>query len=263
MAPPDFRCPGTWKLSAGGITIPPVPRGAARQAAVHRHYYEVLMPEECNDPQWDPDNVDHWTAFFTECHLAELAHYEGNDPSPPNKNAAARKVWWGIEGHTLPAVLDHMAVGNNPRLTMPQRHWLPRRMDAPVSSSSRSSSSAPRTPHGGVDIIIGSPSLAPTHLLRLKKEPRLDASSARVKKDPGTPTSFTRVKEPVSFTRVKKEHGAPAPPSLKKARRLADKAAHQLDYQAPDDPEEFPGQRAVEVESFNEVQPGTLEFALA
>jgi hypothetical protein len=106
MAPPDFRCPGTWRLSAGGIPIPPVPHGAARQAAVHRHYYEVLTPEERNDPLWDPDNVDHWTAFFTERRLAELAHYEGNGPQSPNKNAATRKVWWGIEGRTLPAVLD-------------------------------------------------------------------------------------------------------------------------------------------------------------
>jgi hypothetical protein len=37
-------------------------------------------------------------------------------------------------------------------------------------------------------------------------------------------------KEPVSFTRVKKEHDAPAPSSSKKARRLADEAARQLDY---------------------------------
>jgi hypothetical protein len=69
--------------------------------------------------------------------------------------------------------------------------------------------------------------------------------------------------EPVSFTHVKKEHDALAPPSSKKARHLADEAADQLDYQAPDDLEEFPGLRAAEVESFNEVQPGTLEFALA
>jgi hypothetical protein len=50
MTSPGFRCPGTWRLSAGGIPIPPVPHGAARQAAVHRHYNEVLMPEERNDP---------------------------------------------------------------------------------------------------------------------------------------------------------------------------------------------------------------------
>jgi hypothetical protein len=55
-------------------------------------------------------------------------------------------------------------------------------MDAPALSSS---SSAPRTPRGGVGGIDGLPSLAPTHLLRPKKEPGLGASSARVKKEPG------------------------------------------------------------------------------
>jgi hypothetical protein len=79
-------------------------------------------------------------------------------------------------------------------------------------------------------IIIGSPPSTPTRLLRSKKEPD-------------------------SFTCVKKVHDAPMPPSSKKARRLSEDAARQLDYQAPDDPAE----RA----SFNEVQPGTLEFALA
>jgi hypothetical protein len=214
-------------LSTGGIPIPLVPHGAARQAAIHRHYYEVLTPEERNNPLWDPDNVDHWTAFFTERRLAELAHYEGNGPPPPNKNAAVRKVWWGVEGRSLPAVLDHIATGNHLRLTMSQRqHWLPRRMDAPVSSSSRSSSSTSRTLHGGVVVVIGSSSSAPTRLLRPKKELGLGASSARVKKESGTPASFTCVKkEPISFTRIKKKHDTPAPPSAKKARRLADEAA--------------------------------------
>jgi hypothetical protein len=74
-----------------------------------------------------------------------------------------------------------------------------------------------------------------------------------VKKEPGTPASFTRVKkEPVSFTRVNKEHDAPAPPSSKKARHLADEATRQLDYQASDDLEKFPRLRAAELESFNE-----------
>jgi hypothetical protein len=192
MAPPDFCCPGTWRLSTGRIPIPPVPHGAARQAAVHRHYYEVLMPEERNDLLWDPDNVDHWMTFFTERRLTELAHYEGNGPPPPNKNATTRKVWWGVKGCTLPAVLDHIAVGNHPWLTMPQRqHWLPRRMDAPVSSSSRLSSSTPMTPHGGGIVIIVSPPSAPTRLLRPKKEPGLGASSARVKMEPGMPASYT------------------------------------------------------------------------
>jgi hypothetical protein len=78
-----------------------------------------------------------------------------------------------------------------------------------------------------------------THLLLQKKEAGSSgASSTRVKKEPGvTPASF--------------------------ARHLEEDAARQLEYQAPNDPEEFPGQRAAERTSLNEVQPGTLEFALA
>jgi hypothetical protein len=49
MAPLDFWCPDIWRLSAGGILIPPVPHCAARQAAIHQHYWAELTPEECND----------------------------------------------------------------------------------------------------------------------------------------------------------------------------------------------------------------------
>jgi hypothetical protein len=149
---------------------------------------------------------------------------------------------------------------------MPMQNWMLPRMDGPSSSSSRSSPSTPRTPHAD-DIAIGSPPTAPhTRLLRPKKESGSSGvSSARVKKEPGTPASFTRVKKepdvtPGSLAHVKKEPGAPAPPSLKKACRLVEDAALQLEYQAP---EEFPGLKAVELASFNEIQPGTLDFVLA
>jgi hypothetical protein len=33
-APPDFRAPGGWRLSAGGVPIPPPPVGAALDAAI-------------------------------------------------------------------------------------------------------------------------------------------------------------------------------------------------------------------------------------
>ena len=42
MAPPDMRCPGTWRLSAGGIPIPPVPQGARRRREIAAHFYNVL-----------------------------------------------------------------------------------------------------------------------------------------------------------------------------------------------------------------------------
>jgi hypothetical protein len=56
-----------------------------------------------------------------------------------------------------------------------------------------------------------------------------------VKKEPGSPASFTRIKKepdimPGSLARMKKEPGALAPPSLKKARHLAEDAALQLEY---------------------------------
>jgi hypothetical protein len=89
-----------------------------------------------------------------------------------------------------------------------------------------------------------------TRLLRPKKEAGSSgASSTRVKKEPGV--------TPASFAHVKKENNAPAPPSTKKARRLGEDVARQLEYQAPDDPEEFPGLRATECATFNEVQLGT------
>jgi hypothetical protein len=53
------------------------------------------------------------------------------------------------------------------------------------------------------------------------------------------------------------------PPLLKKTCHLQDYTAQQFQYQAPNDPDEFLGQRMAEPASFNEVQPGTLEFALA
>jgi hypothetical protein len=41
MASAGLPVHGTWRLSAGGIPIPPVPHDAARSAAIHRHYYDA------------------------------------------------------------------------------------------------------------------------------------------------------------------------------------------------------------------------------
>jgi hypothetical protein len=56
--------------------------------------------------------------FFTNRRNHELARYEGNGPPPANKNTAGQKMWWSVPGRTLAFVLDHIAMGNNPRLTM-------------------------------------------------------------------------------------------------------------------------------------------------
>jgi hypothetical protein len=217
----------------------------------------VLTPEEHNDPLWDPDNDDHWKSFFMEHRLAELAHYEGSGPPPANKNDAMWKFWWGVRGRTIAWVLDHIATGNHPWLTMPQRYWMPRRMEG-ASSSSRSSSSMPGTPRAS-GIAIGSLPTAPiTRLLHPKKEPGSSGASSA----PGEGGQLAgllhthqegAMRDARILARVKKEPGAPTPPSSKKARHLTEDDALQLEYQAPDDLEEFPVLKAVKLASFNEV----------
>jgi hypothetical protein len=59
-----MRCPSGWVLSAGGLPVPPVSTGAARQAAIYDHYWGELTPKERNDPRWDPKNHYGWSMFF-------------------------------------------------------------------------------------------------------------------------------------------------------------------------------------------------------
>ena len=61
--PLGYWPPAGWMLSAGGVHVPPVPQGSARQAAITNHFYHELTPEQRMDPQWDPDNYDTWNAF--------------------------------------------------------------------------------------------------------------------------------------------------------------------------------------------------------
>ena len=52
--PPGYRPPTGWMLSAGGVPVPPVPQGSARQAAITNHFYHELMPEQRMDPSGIP-----------------------------------------------------------------------------------------------------------------------------------------------------------------------------------------------------------------
>jgi hypothetical protein len=60
---------------------------------------------------------------------------------------------------------------------------------------------------------------------------------------------------------VKKEEGDATPPPS--AKKTCIGTEEQLQYWTADDPKEFPGLRAAERASLNEVQPGTLDFVLA
>jgi hypothetical protein len=53
--PPDYRVPTSWMLSIGGVPVPTVPLGVARQIAITNHYYFELTLEQQRNPQWHPD----------------------------------------------------------------------------------------------------------------------------------------------------------------------------------------------------------------
>ena len=117
-APPDFRPPGGWRLSAGGVPIPPPPAGDAFLAEIDA-VIETLSDEQRADPQYFPDNHAAWATFFVERYNRELASYDSPPPPPARNNAAGRRRWWSAPGRTLAAVLAHIEGGNYPPLQMP------------------------------------------------------------------------------------------------------------------------------------------------
>jgi hypothetical protein len=114
MAPPDFRVPGGWRLSAGGIPIPPPPTGGAIDEVI-----ETMSDEQRADPRFYPENREAWTAFFRRRYECELAAYEGPSPPPACNNATGGRRWWSAPGRTLEFVLEHIERGNDPVLEMP------------------------------------------------------------------------------------------------------------------------------------------------
>ena len=107
LAPPDMRAPGAWRLSAGGVPVPPPPRGAdcvAQILAIHRD-----MPAEAqNDPRYALDNHATWSAHFDQRHRERLASTNGAPWVEGRQNSVGRGAWWGQPGRTLEAVLDHI-----------------------------------------------------------------------------------------------------------------------------------------------------------
>lgn len=156
--PPDMRAPGAWRLSAGGVPVPPVPTGAERRAEIAR-IRSSLSEEHRRQPRYAPDSATLWTAYFERRREEQLASTNGG-PALGRNNSEGRRLWWGVPGRTLEAVLEHIEGGNEPRLGYPEAtsisrrrgsSWQPRRMEAASSSSSHSShsshsSGATRTP---------------------------------------------------------------------------------------------------------------------
>ncbi|KAK1569372.1 hypothetical protein QYE76_008339 [Lolium multiflorum] len=79
--PPGYRVPTGWLLSVGGVPVPPVPLGVAREMAITNHYYFELTPEQRN-PQWHPDYSPTWESFFINRRERALARHEEGGPPP-------------------------------------------------------------------------------------------------------------------------------------------------------------------------------------
>jgi hypothetical protein len=56
-APPDFRAPGGWRLSVGGVPIPPPPVGDALDTTID-DVIVTLSDEQRAEPRFFPDNYD-------------------------------------------------------------------------------------------------------------------------------------------------------------------------------------------------------------
>ena len=78
-ARPDMRVPGSWRLSAAGVLVPPVPEGAARQAEI-AHIRSSLTEEQRNKPRYAPDSETLWTLYFERRREEQIASVNGIIP---------------------------------------------------------------------------------------------------------------------------------------------------------------------------------------
>jgi hypothetical protein len=116
--PPDFRAPGGWHLSAGGVPIPPPPMGAALDSAIDG-VLKTMSDEQRAEPRFFPGSYPAWNEFCRCRYEWELAAYNGPPPPPTHNNAAGRRRWWSALGRTLENMLAHIEGGKSPILGMP------------------------------------------------------------------------------------------------------------------------------------------------
>jgi hypothetical protein len=93
-APPDFRVPGGWRLSArgGGVPIPPPPVGRDELDTAIDAVLVTLTDEQRAEERYRADNYDGWNEFFRLRHEREIAAFNGPPPPPARNNATAGGV---------------------------------------------------------------------------------------------------------------------------------------------------------------------------
>ena len=130
-APPDMRAgPTGWRLSAGGVPIPPLPDAVAKPKYFAEEVEIVrasLTDAQLSLPQYAADNHAAWAAYFERRQQQRLASTNGAPVVGGRQNSEGRHLWWGVPGRTLEGVLTYLEGGNDPPLA-----YRPARVAAPA-----------------------------------------------------------------------------------------------------------------------------------
>ena len=96
-APPDMRVgPTGWRLSNGGVPIPPVPDVEALPACFAAEVGRVqasLTEEQHALSQYAADNHEAWVAYFERRQAEQLASTNNAPVVRGTKNSDGRRLW--------------------------------------------------------------------------------------------------------------------------------------------------------------------------
>ena len=115
--------PTGWRLSAGGVPIPPLPDAVAKP----NYFAEEVEIAQLFLPQYAADNHAAWVAYFERRQQQRLASTNGAPVVGGQKNSEGHHLWWGVPGRTLEGVLTYLEGGKDPPLAYP-----PTRVAAPA-----------------------------------------------------------------------------------------------------------------------------------
>ena len=65
LVPPDSRLPSRWRMSAGGLAVPPIPKfGTTKLELLIRRQWMALPDELKSDPRYSADNQHRWLSIL-------------------------------------------------------------------------------------------------------------------------------------------------------------------------------------------------------
>ncbi|KAE8791292.1 Homeobox protein KNOX3 [Hordeum vulgare] len=137
-----MRMQGAWRLSAGGVLVPPPPSVAKRRGKIACIRASLLKHARLEE-RYVLDSLPVWTAYFQRRHADHLASTNGFPAARGRHNSDDHRQWWDVLERTLHDILKHIEGGNEPPLqyaapSLSHRSgssWLPRRVAGSSSSS--------------------------------------------------------------------------------------------------------------------------------